>query len=417
MIGYEDGALCTDTSSPIFLLQGSQQINLQPDLEGNLLKLIRTILPVLLMPLASQVSAALYNAKTIGQGGAGVAVGDYTTFMTNVAHLAEFDEDDDIGFSLGFGLLLQDKDDMVDLADKAADAINDLEGSPNSTEQLELAKSSLQKLSNKTLSAKAGTGGYVAIPNSVMPASLFVDVELKMATSFIFDEDDLTDIDGASGGLDLDLLESEIIASAIMITEVGVAMANRVETPLPGQVNLGGAVKYQDVSLIDYREKVAAFDDGDLLDTETSDSSINLDLGASYQHNDWLSFGLTAKNLIAKTYKSSNSDTTYKVKPQLTAGVGARYGIATITADLQLAKNEGYGAVQETQYASLGVNLDFWENARLAAGFRQDLEDNDVNVMTVGIGISPWDIFGLDIAAMIGEDNAYGGIVRFTAKF
>ncbi|MFK0572783.1 conjugal transfer protein TraF, partial [Endozoicomonas sp.] len=74
-------------------------------------------LAVMLMPVATSVSA--YDAKTVGQGGAGVALGDYTTFMINPAHLAEFDNDDDFGVSFGFGALLQDKDDMVDAADKA----------------------------------------------------------------------------------------------------------------------------------------------------------------------------------------------------------------------------------------------------------------------------------------------------------
>ncbi|MGI2028728.1 hypothetical protein [Endozoicomonas acroporae] len=93
------------------------------------------------------------------------------------------------------------------------------------------------------------------------------------------------------------------------------------------------------------------------------------------------------------------------------------YGIASVMGDLQLTSTGGYGAVQESRYASLGITLDFWEQARLSAGYRTDLADNSGDVLTAGVGLSPLDLFGLNVAVMVGEDNTYGGALQFSAKF
>ena len=365
-----------------------------------------------------------FDAKTIAQGGSGVAVGDYTQHILNPAHLASFDQDDDLGVNLGFGVLLQDKDDLVDTANKAADAVNALDDlTGNYRAKAQLALDSVDNLVNKYLSVEAGGNGLIAIPNSVMQTSLYVSSVLKMSAGVgEINADDRQAIqnainNGASGAVTIDNLETQVKASAVMTVDVGIAVANEVGTPLPGRFNIGGVLKYQQVTLIDYSEAVAAFDDDALLDTESSDSNFNIDLGATYQHSNILSFGLTAKNLIGKTYKSKYSTSEYKVEPEVTAGVGVNYGIASVTGDLQLTSTGGYGAVQESRYASLGVTLDFWEHARLSAGYRTDLEDNSGDVLTAGVGLSPWDMFGLNAAVMVGEDNTYGGVLQFSAKF
>ncbi|MGI2028727.1 conjugal transfer protein TraF [Endozoicomonas acroporae] len=97
-------------------------------------------------------SAQAFDARTIAQGEAGVAVGDYTQHILNPAHLASFDQDDDLGVNLGFGVLLQDKDDLVDTADKASDAVNALgDTSGNYEAKAQLALDSLDNLANKYL--------------------------------------------------------------------------------------------------------------------------------------------------------------------------------------------------------------------------------------------------------------------------
>ncbi|MBO9494086.1 conjugal transfer protein TraF [Thalassotalea sp. G20_0] len=369
-------------------------------------------------------AAQAFDARTIAQGGAGVAVGDYTQHILNPAHLASFDQDDDFGVNLGIGVLLQDKDDLVDTADKAADAVNALaDTTGNYQAKAQLALDSLDNLANKYLSVEAGGNGFIAIPNSVMPTSLYVSSALNMSAGVgeisAGDRGEIQDAinNGNSSAVTIDDLETQVEASAVMTVDVGIAVANEVDTALPGKLNIGGVLKYQQVTLIDYSEAVAAFDDDALLDTESSHSNFNIDLGAAYQLNNTLSFGLTAKNLIGKTYKSKNSTSEYKVKPELTAGVGVEHGIVSVMGDLQLTSTGGYGAVQESRYASLGVTLDFWEHARLSAGYRTDLEDNSADVLTAGVGLSPWDIFGLNAAVMVGEDKTYGAALQFSAKF
>ena len=367
--------------------------------------------------------AQAFDAKTIAQGGAAVAVGDYTQHILNPAHLATFDQDDDFGVNLGFGVLMQDKDDLIDTADKAADAVNALNNPAGDYKaKAQLALDSLDNLANKYLSVEAGGSGFVAIPNQVMPASFFVHGSLKMGTGVgeISDADRelIRDvIDGNKPTVTVDDLNTQVAASAVMTLDIGIAAAKELDTPLPGRVSVGGALKYQEVTLIDYSEAVAKFDGDKLLDTESSDSNFNIDLGATYQHNDMLSFGLTAKNLISKTYASKNSVSQYKVEPEVTAGVGVSCGIVSVMGDLQLTSTGAYGAVKENRFASIGANMDFWEHARLSAGYRTDLEDNAADVVTLGVGLSPWDMIGLNAAVMVGEDNAYGGVFQFSAKF
>ena len=386
------------------------------------MKLNKIAMTVAMVSMAGVAQS--FDAKTMAQGGAGVAFGDYTQHILNPAHLTTYDEDDDLGVNLGFGVLLQDKDDLVDTADKAADAVNaldDLTGDYQAKAQLAL--DSLERLTNKHLMVEVGGNGFVAIPNSVAPASLFVNGSLKMASGF--GEISASDralikkaiANGVADAIKVDDLDTKVDASAVMTLDVGVAAAQKIDTPLPGEVSVGGAVKYQQVTLIDYSEAVAKFDGDKLLDTEASDSNLNIDLGATYQHNDMLSLGLTAKNLISKTYASKVSGSTFKVEPEVTAGAAVSYGVVSLLGDLQLTSTGGYGAVQENRFANIGATMDFWEHARLSVGYRTDLEDNAVDVVTAGLGVSPWDLFGLTAAVMVGEDNAFGGALQFSAKF
>ena len=49
-------------------------------------------------------------------------------------------------------------------------------------------------------------------------------------------------------------------------------------------------------------------------------------------------------------------------------------------------------------------------------GARTDLNDEEADLYTVGIGISPWDIIALDIAAFTGDNDNVGAALQLSVK-
>ncbi|WP_067515647.1 hypothetical protein [Endozoicomonas ascidiicola] len=170
------------------------------------MKLNKALSLMISMPLASQISASLYDAQAMGQGDAGVAVGDYTEFVTNPAHLANSNDYDSTSYSLGAGFFIQDNKNLVDHANDAETAIERLvkfqatpeletedpdpgetteeaaarearndeireqndENREQDEERLDRlqgrAKRALNRLAGANMGFRAGTGAYVAIP-------------------------------------------------------------------------------------------------------------------------------------------------------------------------------------------------------------------------------------------------------------
>ena len=221
--------------------------------------------------------------------------------------------------------------------------------------------------------------------------------------------------------VDKSRLTSQAFARAALITDVGIALATELETA--GQKwSLGFPPKFQRVDLFNYNVLVRTYDSsafkGDRY--HNTKNGINADIGASTDLDDNWTLGLVAQNLIPRSIetKEVNGITeTFRIRPQVTAGVSWHNAMFTTAFDVDLTPASGFTSDSNRQFAAIGAEFNAWKWAQLRAGYRQNLAGNDGSAFTAGVGISPFDVVHLDVAGLIGTDNTYGAVAQFQFTF
>ena len=217
-------------------------------------------------------------------------------------------------------------------------------------------------------------------------------------------------------------LNSTVEVVAVAIVDVGLSFAS--EFDFGGHpVAIGITPKIQKISTFHYGDEVDGFDDietDDVKDYQKDYTDFNLDIGASYRFgadNNWIA-GAVVKNILGGSYdyadtlvtpKDDNGNpngTPYylpggkvKLNPQVRGGIAYHSKWFNAAFDLDLIKNKAVAYEADTQYASLGVELDVFRTLQLRAGYRANLVSGGTDVVTAGFGLSPFGVH-IDVAAM-----------------
>ncbi len=216
-------------------------------------------------------------------------------------------------------------------------------------------------------------------------------------------------------------LESTVEVVAVAIAEVGLSFASEFEFG-NHPVAIGITPKIQKISTFHYGDEVDGFEDvetDDLKDYQRDYTDFNLDIGASYRFgasNNWMA-GAVVKNILGGSYKYADTivtpkddngipGTPYKLdggkvnlNPQVRGGIAYHSKWFNAAFDLDLMKNKAVAYEAETQYASLGIELDVFRTLQLRAGYRANLVSGGTDVVTAGFGLSPFGVH-IDVAAM-----------------
>ncbi len=201
-------------------------------------------------------------------------------------------------------------------------------------------------------------------------------------------------------------LKSEINIVAIAISEVAISIS-REFTIADRQVAIGITPKLQRIDAYNYKVQVED-------DTETSeiselgveDTGFNLDIGAStkFGAEEQGTFGVVIKNLIGKDIQTTDGnavttdDLVVSIAPQIRVGVAYQaLGWVNLAADLDITENEPVAFEDATQFLSLGAEADVLGFLQLRAGYRSNLASSGQNVMSAGLGLSPFGIMHIDI--------------------
>ena len=205
-------------------------------------------------------------------------------------------------------------------------------------------------------------------------------------------------------------LTSQAQVVAIAIAELGLTLSR--EFDIAGHaVAIGITPKMQQIVAYDYTGSVEedeatgeGFDEDEIENTEVTFSTVNFDAGAAYQFGDTKQWqvGLVAKNLISKEYETENNkgnNTTINIDTQFRAGISHTTDWTTVAVDFDLIENDPVAYESATQYASIGAELNVFSTLQLRAGYRTNLSVSNAEVVSVGLGFSPFGIH-IDIAAM-----------------
>ena len=386
-------------------------------------------------------------SRSLAMGGAGVAISHPASAnISNPAMLASGHHDwsDDFGLILpSINAAYADEEEVVDRIDDIQSDIeryDDLINSGGSVADIQNSASSLKRqledLGRDTMRADLGVGVSLAIPNDTISMGVFTTATLRATVRGNVAQSDLDQlqqvIDGATGAELEDNLDSNgrVLASAIV--EAGISFGRSFDLGLENPVQLGVSPKYVQLRTYQYTATVDGFDEDefDQDDSESTKSGFNIDLGAAYafgEDQQW-NAGVAIKNLIPMELDSKfdpilgEEKQTFELNPMVTAGIAHSGEYHVLTAEAELTKRKAFGYGDDTQWVSVGAELDAWRYAQLRVGARYNIASNDANdgiaeetQLTAGVGISLYGV-RVDVAGMV-SDADLGGAIEFGAAF
>ncbi|MFT5880527.1 MAG: hypothetical protein ACI86X_001655 [Moritella sp.] len=366
-----------------------------------------------------QLAATEFDARSYAMGGIGVTTADYVTAsFHNPAMAAKHDVRDDFGLlapTLGIQVddpndLFNDATDLYDVIDKA-----DLT-TPNPADVLAV-QAALTQVSGDKAYSEMGFGAVASVPTRYYSTNMFIK---GYADAFLFS--DILSDDIKSGDTDIN---SKMSVYAVSVTELGMTFARKFDTRYGG-IHVGFSPKYYLLSTYNYTETVDNFDPGEYKDGASSDDKgFNLDLGIEVGLKYGLNAGAAIKNVMPQEIDlepMNDSTASYNINPVLTTGLSWSNEYATVGIDLDVNAAKRYDNIEsltgvsdnfdDTQMLKIGGEISLPSAMQLRAGYTKDLQGNKKQVVTGGIGFSPFNIFRFDLAASYGGSHQFGVVAQ-----
>ncbi|EOX3118039.1 conjugal transfer protein TraF [Vibrio cholerae] len=370
-----------------------------------------TLAVVMSMAFSSSALASnlLMDARGAGMGNTGVSTADYLLApYYNPALTAVYRKNDSFGILLpSIGLRAEDKDESLKTIDDLQDSIEQFEragvGAATQENVDQLNRYLDQLADDKPLAVTAGIGIAVALPLDAVSLNFF-----SRGYAEVIAKANVAAKSGNSANEVKTRYESsDVDLTAFGYTEVGLAVGKQVV--LGGQtVALGVTPKVQQLRTYQDNASVKSFDLDDYDKSEVKDNAFNLDMGAVWLIDQYR-VGIVAKDLFAKDIQTQNRNNTYKLDTQIAVSGSYVSDFFIAAVDLDLTKQRRFnGDNDDTQFMRFGVEGNVWGWAQLRAGYEVDLQNSLDNSVSVGLGVSPWDVVSFDLAGSYAGDNQFG---------
>ncbi|MBJ6878480.1 conjugal transfer protein TraF [Vibrio cholerae] len=370
-----------------------------------------TLAVVMAMAFSSSAFASnlLMDARGAGMGNTGVSTADYLLApYYNPALTAVYRKNDSFGILLpSIGLRAEDKDESLKTIDDLQDSIEQFEragvGAATQENVDQLNRYLDQLADDKPLAVTAGIGIAVALPLDSVSLNFFTRGYAEVIAK--------ANVAAKSGNSANEVKtryeSSDVDLTAFGYTEVGLAVGKQVV--LGGQtVALGVTPKVQQLRTYQDNASVKSFDLDDYDKSEVKDNAFNLDMGAVWLIDQYR-VGIVAKDLFAKDIQTQNRNNTYKLDTQIAVSGSYVSDFFIAAVDLDLTKQRRFnGDNDDTQFMRFGVEGNVWGWAQLRAGYEVDLQNSLDNSVSVGLGVSPWDVVSFDLAGSYAGDNQFG---------
>jgi hypothetical protein len=404
------------------------------------------LLPLIAISLPSYAES--FTAKRTGQGFTGLTQ-DFTSSLSNPALLTKFDNDDDVFFSLNVGIMGSDKYDVIDTTEDISDNLDRLEQDINGIlfqnfqslsqeqayyddldQQVDNIVADFKKIDDKIVKVRNGVNFQVLIPNKYLSFGLFTNQYGRIGGRMEYSDGDELILDKAVNdcvnlndcNLDLKDLESATLAVGYSIAEAGIMAAYPAVKHANYDLSVGAKLKYQRIDLYYNRVLISDFDDDDfeINDDEntTDESGTNVDLGlylAWGEERQWHA-ALVTNNLMKQTVHHLEQDITFTLENSATFGLSYQNNWVSLATEIDLTDRAQFDSLAPSKYAGVGAEFRLYEHIQFRLGYRSDLNDIDEDIYTAGIGISPWDVFSIDIAAFTGDNETVGAALQLSLK-
>lgn len=302
-------------------------------------------------------------------------------------------------------------------------------------------KNELTALSGKSYNVNAGAVAAIALPKWEYKGALSMNVEFfGKATPTIASNDlnefnavvsgarayattgqtsNLSSFVDANGNINVGRnnndYQSNFKVVGVAIANFGLSMAKAIQVGDHGLL-VGVTPKLQQVSTVAYTANVDSAD-FELNKNKKTATGFNLDVGVAKTFDagspyENVRLGMTVRNLIPRTYKTTDPTQDIKLAPQVRVGAAwvGKYG--AVTSDLDLTSNKAVGTgTDASQIWAIGGELNAWNVAKLRLGYRQDMKAK-YSAITTGVSL-----FGLQVSAAYSQDRELGVMAQFGATF
>ncbi|MEZ8286053.1 conjugal transfer protein TraF [Vibrio splendidus] len=377
----------------------------------NTTKLLAASIAFASLPL----SAANYAIEARGDamGGVGVVSANFLTApFYNPALVAIYRRNDDMGMiTPSFGGSYNDPNDMK----SNVDAVLDASGSD--------ITDGLKKLDGNQANVELGGVVAFALPNQFVAANLFAKAYTES-----FATPDVHTVGTEQQQLELSTVE----AVSIGVAEVGLSLA-KYQTFMGQHISFGITPKIQRIYTYNYVASVKDYDLSDVRENSNGETAFNMDAGALWFFGPFR-VGVAATNLISRDIETK--DTTqlltsgsqsnlvggkynYKLEPVYTVGAGIVSDYFTLSVDYDLNETEKFTSFEDNeQMIRVGTEVDLLRQLKLRGGYYKNLAYSDSEgTVTAGVGISPLNLFQLDLSANYTNKNAMGASINFLASY
>jgi hypothetical protein len=220
---------------------------------------------------------------------------------------------------------------------------------------------------------------------------------------------------------------STVNAVSVGVTEIGLSLA-KYQTFMGQHIAFGITPKLQRIYTYVYEASLTNYNLSDVRDNDTGETMLNFDAGFVWFRGP-LRAGISANNLIGRDIDTKTVTSiiptnpalsySYQMRPLYTVGVGLVADYATISVDYDLNEEKRYTNFDDnTQMLRVGGEIDILRQLKLRAGWKRNLAyDNLDDTITAGIGISPLNLFQMDIGASYTNENAMGAYVNFLTSY
>lgn len=364
-----------------------------------------------------------FQARSDAMGGTGVASAHYLSApLMNPALLARFSHTDDTGILLpAVGAQIADNEDTIESIDNTSNLFNELnQYDSNSLQARATANqlaSELEMLDNEKVPVQAGLAAVIAIPNNIISFAVFTNTYLDLQLVTDISDSDITALRGPDPTA-INALSSTVTLRGVGVTDIGVSLASKFilgNTP----VYLGISPKIQAIGFYQYTDSIEDFNASNLEfdDNVNDEMAFNIDAGFVVEPSKHFTFGLVAKNMLAQQVTNTAETLIYEIKPQVTTGFALHSAWFTAAVDIDITQSQTLSSQEPSQYTRFGAEIDAWGWLQLRGGFRYDVNDNDSNQVTFGMGLSPFSTFNIDLTGMLSEDETYGLVAQTSFTF
>jgi len=385
----------------------------------------------LIMSVATPVIADSFSAKNTGQGFTAITQ-DFSSSLSNPALLTQYDSQNDVFFSFNVGGMGSDQFNVVDSAESIASNLQNLANDINQQQtetddlqaQVDTIINELESIDNKVVNIRNGINFQLIIPTKFFTFGLFTNQYGRIGGLANYDDSDKALLEQAIAQqhLNLDDLQSTANGIGYSIAEAGMMLGYQVINNNYYDFSIGSKVKYQRVDLFYNQLNISDFNDNEFeLDNDeylTDENTVNVDLGF------YLSWGnarqwraaLITNNLISQEVKHNEQNLTFRLEATTTIGFSYQNDWLTLSTEVDLTDREHFISLKPSKYAAVGSEFRLNEYVQLRLGMRSDLNDVDGDLYTFGLGVSPWNILTIDMAAFSGSNDTIGAAIQFGFK-